>query len=208
MTPRSPGLPLALVGLVLAGTALAAQVPPSPPQGSTQTLYVRAKNAHVKKSIDPSANTLLILQPGDTVGYLGREARTPWHRVSAALKDGKSVEGFVYQANLSTTPPSLEITSKQPGKKLSPEAFASSGAAVKAVGPGVLAYGKELPHPEGAQQLDDLEKLALELRTDQVSAYARAGGLPTVVGTDKAVAMAKPTPVKPAPTKTKKGGTR
>jgi hypothetical protein len=199
MTPRRsglrPGFLLTLLGLALAGTTLAEE--PSP-----RTLYVRAKNTHLKDSIAPTASTRAILQPGEPVLYEGREGTTPWHRVSVEVKKEK-LKGFIYQANLSSTPPSLEITSKQPGKKISPEAFASSGAAVKAVGPGVLAYGEKLPHPEGARQLDALEKLALRLEAKQVSDYARAGGLPTVVGSDKLVAANSSKPTSPPKSKKK-----
>jgi hypothetical protein len=74
------------------------------------------------------------------------------------------------------------VTSKNPGKPLSPEAFASSGAAVKALGPGAITYSKTLPVKETATQLITLETLAAKVTTAQVAEYAQAGGLPEVVG--------------------------
>jgi hypothetical protein len=146
------------------------------------TLYIKAKNTHVKASNSPTANTLVVLQPGNPVMYNGREGTTPWCKVTVTADKKGSVEGFVYQANLAVSPPSLEVTSKNPGKPLSPEAFASSGAAVKALGPGAIEYGKSLSRPESVQQLMQLEKLAASVDTAQVAEYARAGGLPEVVG--------------------------
>lgn len=171
---RLPALLLLLTCVATPGLALAV-----PPGG---TLYVKAKNTHVKASSSPTANTLVVLQPGKEVTYKGREGTTPWCKVAVAADKKGSVEGFVYQANLGVSPPSLEVTSKNPGKPLSPEAFASSGAAVKALGPGAIEYGKSLSRPESVQQLIQLEKLAASIDETQVSEYARAGGLPEVVG--------------------------
>ena len=53
--------------------------------------------------------------------------------MKVAVEKKGTVPGFIYQANLGVSPPAMEVTSKSPGKPLSPEAFASSGAAVKAL---------------------------------------------------------------------------
>jgi hypothetical protein len=172
---RPSALLLLLACVATPGMALAV-----PPGG---TLYVKAKNTHVKASSSPTANTLVVLQPGSAVTYKGRAGTTPWCKVTTVAADKKgSVEGFVYQANLGVSPPVMEVTSKNPGKPLSPEAFASSGAAVKALGPGAIEYGKSLSRPESVQQLIKLEELAASINEAQVSEYARAGGLPEVVG--------------------------
>jgi hypothetical protein len=164
---------LALVGLSLGGPALADE--------PARTLYVKAKNTHLKASGSPTADTLRVLQPGHPVSYLGREGTTPWHRVSVAADKG-ALQGFIYQANLSASPPALEVLSKDPRKPLSPEAFASSGAAIKAIGPGTIEFGKTLEHSESVQQLIHLSELASQVKDADVAAYARAGGLPEVVG--------------------------
>ena len=170
---RLPTL-LALVCVATSGSALAV-----PPGG---TLYIKAKNTHLKASNSPTADTLVVLQPGKAVTYNGREGSTPWCKVTVAADKKAPVQGFIYQANLGVSPPSLEVTSKNPGKPLSPEAFASSGAAVKALGPGAIEYGKSLSRPESVQQLIALESLAKSIDETQVAEYARAGGLPEVVG--------------------------
>jgi hypothetical protein len=184
---------LALVGLSLGGPALAAEQP-------ARTLYVKAKNTHLKASGSPTADTLRVLQPGHPVNYLGREGTTSWHRVSVADDKGP-LQGFIYQANLSSSPPALEVLSKDPKKPLSPEAFASSGAAIKAIGPGTIEFGKTLEHSESVQQLIHLSELASQIQDADVAAYARAGGLPEVVGSGEV------TPLRPAKTqnKTRKG---
>ncbi|WP_257453220.1 SH3 domain-containing protein [Archangium lipolyticum] len=174
---RRPAL-LALVCMMTGGTALAV----SPPNG---TLYIKAKNTHLKASSSPTANTLEVLQPGKAVTYTGRVAGTPWCKVRVALDKKPSVEGFIYQANLAVSPPSMEVTSKNPGKPLSPEAFASSAAAIKALGPGAITYGKTLKKPESVGQLIELEQLAASIDDAQVAEYARMGGLPEVVGDSK-----------------------
>ena len=164
---------LALGGLTLAGPAPAAEPP--------RVLYVKAKNTHVKASASPTADTLGILQPGQSVTYGGREGTTSWHRVTVALARGP-LQGFIYQANLASSPPSLEVLSKDPQKPLSAEAFASSGAAFKGLGPGALEYGATLERPECTRQLTGLVELARGVTDAQVAEYAHAGGLPEVVG--------------------------
>ncbi|MET0405933.1 MAG: SH3 domain-containing protein [Cystobacter sp.] len=188
---RRPCFWLVLAGLTLGGSALSAE--------PARTLYVKAKNTHVKTSASPTADTLVVLQPGQTVAYNGREGTTPWHRVTVAAGKG-SLQGFVYQANLSSSPPSLEVLSKNPRAPLSPEAFASSGAAIKALGPGAIDYGQTLEHSESVQQLIHLSELASGVRDEQVAEYARAGGLPEVVGSGQV----KP----PLPARLKAGGAR
>jgi hypothetical protein len=175
---RIPAL-LALVCMMTGGTALAV----SPPDG---TLYIKAKNTHLKASSSPTANTLEVLQPGKAVTYKGRVSGTPWCKVQVILDKKRTVEGFIYQANLAVSPPSMEVTSKNPDKPLSPEAFASSAAAIKALGPGAIAYGKTLKKPESVEQLVELEQLARSVKDAQVTEYAQEGGLPAVVGLAKA----------------------
>jgi len=170
---RLPAL-LALVCTMTGGTALAVK-----PGG---LLYVKAKNTHLKASSSPTADTLVVLQPGKEVTYDGKVAGTPWCKVKVAVEKKGTVAGFIYQANLGVSPPAMEVTSKSPGKPLSPEAFASSGAAVKALGPGAITYGASLPESQSSDQLIALEKLAASIKDAQVVEYAREGGLPEVVG--------------------------
>jgi hypothetical protein len=165
---------LTLVCTMTGGTALAVK-----PGG---TLYVKAKHTHLKVSTSPTAETLVVLEPGKEVTYDGKVAGTPWCKVKASVDKKGTVAGFIYQANLGVSPPAMEATSKSPGKPLSPEAFASSGAAIKALGPGAIRYGKTLPKPQSVKQLIELEELAKAIKDPQVTEYARAAGLPDVVG--------------------------
>jgi hypothetical protein len=183
---RSKSLPalLALACVVSSGTALAVK-----PGG---TLYVKAKNTHLKASSSPTADTLAVLQPGKAVTFDTRTAHTPWCQVTVATDKKGPVQGYVYQANLAVSPPSMEVSSKNPTKPLSPEAFASSGAAVKALGPGAIEYGKSLSRPESVQQLIALESLAASVSEAQVAEYARAGGLPEVVGRPAVASTPRP----------------
>ncbi len=173
---RLPAL-LALVCTMTGGTALAVK--------AGGTLYVKAKHTHLKASSSPTAETLVVLEPGKEVTYDGRVAGSPWCKVKVTVDKKGPLQGVIYQANLGVSPPAMEATSKSPGKPLSPEAFASSGAAVKALGPGAIEYGKSLARPESVDQLIGLEKLAASITDTQVTEYARAGGLPEVVGLEK-----------------------
>jgi hypothetical protein len=156
----------ALVGALGAGPAQAAE--------GKQTLYVKTRGTQLKASALPTARVLRTLKPGQKVQFEGRDARAPaWCRVQVDA----GMAGYVYQANLSLRAPTLELTSQQPGKPLDPQAFASSGAAVKALGPGVLAYGKTLPEQKSVEQLEALETLAAGVEEKEAADYARAAGV-------------------------------
>jgi hypothetical protein len=134
-------------------------------------VFVRGRDVAVLQSTAASAVTLAKLQPGDAVVWRGADKKKPtWHKVEA---NGKS--GFVYFANLSTTPPASELlTSPEGAKKVDAQAFASSGAAGKALTEGAIRYGnqeeknKGALHPsmkEAVRQTQTLEAIALQ-RTD------------------------------------------
>jgi hypothetical protein len=196
---RLPTL-LALVCVATSGTALAVT-----PGG---TLYIKAKNTHLKASSSPTADTLVVLQPGQKVTFEGREkGLAHLCRVKAEVEKKGSFTGLIYQANLSLSPPSLEVLSKDPTKPLSPEAFASSGAAIKALGPGAIVLGKTLPKVTSAEQLAALVQLAHTIDDAQVAEYARAGGLPEVVGMPEVVSPPEvASPPEPAPQDVSKEG--
>ena len=170
---RLPAL-LALACMMTGGPALAVKPP--------GTLYIKAKNTHLKASSSPTANTLEVLQPGKDVTYEGKEPGSPWCKVRVAQEKKSPLQGYIYQANLSVSPPSMEVTSKSPGKPLSPQAFASSGAAIKALGPKAITYSQSVPQSASGEQLDQLNQLIAGISDAEVAEYARAGGLPEVVG--------------------------
>jgi hypothetical protein len=147
-------------------------------------LYVKARNTHLKSTSRPSAQTLAVLQPGAQVTFLGREPGTPWCRVELAAAGKKAAKkGVIFQSNLASSPPAAELSSKQPGAPMDPQAFASSGAAVKALGPGVIDYGQQStdlkPHVEGLKALEDL---AATVDEAAIAKAAKAKKLHPVVG--------------------------
>src|SRR5215813_13914901 len=103
-------------------------------------VFIRGRDVAVLQSTAPTASTLLKLQPGDAVVWRGADQKKPtWHRVEA---QGKT--GYVYYANLSVTPPAAELLSSPQGaRKVDAQAFASSGAAGKALFDGVVRYGNQ-----------------------------------------------------------------
>lgn len=168
-------LPHLALGLVLlAGPALAAEPMP---------LFVKARNTHLKASSKPTAKTVVVLQPGDQVTFLGREPGTPWCRVERA--SGKKVfKGVIFQASLTASAPTPELSSQGSGSALDPQAFAASGAAVKALGPGVIDYGKEDPKLSNhVKALESLEALAVTVDEAMIAKAVREKQLNPVVGT-------------------------
>ena len=162
--------------LLLAGGIAAANAP--------MPLYVKARNTHLKASSAPNARTVAVLQPGDEVTVLGREPGTPWCRVEVQpAKASKATKGVIFQANLSASQPRSEIRSSGSGEALDPQAFASSGAAVKALGPGAIDYGEHQPElTPHVKSLHALEELAAEVDEAAVARSAKSKNLPTVVG--------------------------
>jgi len=141
-------------------------------------VYVRGRDVAILQSTATGAATLAKLQPGDAVVWKGADKKKPtWHRVDAKAKDG-----FVYIANLSTTPPASELlTSPQGAKKVDAQAFASSGAAGKALTEGAIRYGnqdeknKGPQHPtmkEAVRQTQTLEAIAAQRTDEEISAQA------------------------------------
>ena len=141
-------------------------------------VYVRGRDVAVLQSTAANAVTLAKLQPGDAVVWRGADKKKPtWHRVET---NGKN--GFVYFANLSTTPPASELlTSPQGAKKVDAQAFASSGAAGKALTEGAIRYGnqdeknKGEMHPtmkEAVRQTQTLEAIAAQRTDAEIAAQA------------------------------------
>ncbi len=163
---------VAMLALGAAGTALA--VKPG------EALYVKARNTRVMASASPTADLLSLLQPGQQVTWRGADPKNKqWHRVEV---DGK--QGVVFQSNLSTQPPQLELVVDNGVRQVDPVAFASSGAAVKLLSDATLSYGssKGTDYAQAATQLRQLGALARELTLDEVAERARKARLHPVVG--------------------------
>lgn len=161
---------LCALGLLAAGSsALAVKI--------GEPLYVKAKNTAVKASPSATADTLLVLQPGAKVKWVGADKRVKqWHRVEV---NGKS--GVVFQSNLATRPPSTELVAGK-GGSVDAQAFASSGAAVKALGPGAEAYGKESNSERAVADIKALETLSKSVTDEEIAQHAKKAGLFPVVG--------------------------
>ena len=136
-------------------------------------VYVRGRDVSILQSTATNAATLVKLQPGDAVVWRGADKKKPtWHRVETA---GKS--GFVYFANLSTTPPASELlTSPAGAKKVDAQAFASSGAAGKRSPrshplrqPGGKEQGELRPTmKEAVRQTQTLEAIAAQRTGEEI----------------------------------------
>jgi hypothetical protein len=142
-------------------------------------VYVRGRDVAVLQSTAPGAATVVKLQPGDSVTWQGADKKKPsWHRVDTA--SGKS--GVVYFANLSTTSPEKELVSTPAGvKKMDAQAFASSGAAGKALTEGAVRYGDQPEKNKGdvrptmkdaVRQTETLEAIAAQRTGPELDAQA------------------------------------
>ncbi|QSQ20669.1 SH3 domain-containing protein [Pyxidicoccus parkwayensis] len=188
-------LTTAVLALALPGVAAAVKV--------NDPLYVKAKNTRVQQAPSPTVDTVVILQPGEQVTWKGADPKNKqWHQVETT--GGK--KGFVFQSNLSTTPPNMElVTDHGEKRKVDPKGFVASAAAVKALSPGAVKYGENKggDSKKAVEQIQALEALAKKVTTEEIASHAREAGLFEVVGPD-AVAKAQ-APAKATTGKKKKG---
>ena len=159
------------VGLTVVGSADAAK--------KGDNLYIKAKNTKVMKSSAPTASVVTVLQPGESVVWQGSDAKNKkWHKVQTSGK-----KGVVFKSNLSTKKPKMEMVAKA-GGKVDPKAFASSGAATKALGEGTKEYGKKKSMAEAVSDLAALDKLAETVGPKQINEHVAKARLFKVVGDD------------------------
>jgi uncharacterized protein YgiM (DUF1202 family) len=165
---------LAALSLCATATALAAD--------DKNTLYVKARNTRLMASASPTADVVAILQPGQQVTWLGADVKNKqWHRVK--VKGKETQQGLVFQSNLSTKPPDMELTARNGGRAVDATAFANSGAAVKGLSEGAIAYGNGKPDlSQAVQQVQALEKLAEQITPAELAAHAARAHLFPVVG--------------------------
>ncbi len=170
---RNTRMWMALLAFGLASNALAVS------KGGT--LYVKAKNTRLMASSAADASALTVLQPGQTVTWLGADpANKQWHQVQV---DGR--QGVVFQSNLSAKPPSMELVASAGGVTVhDAAAFANSGAAVKLLAAGPIRYGQEKGREvrDAVEQLRQLKALADTLQPADYAQHARQAGLFPVVG--------------------------
>jgi hypothetical protein len=174
-------LPVFLCGLLWAGAATAGVKPGG-------TLYIKARNTRVLKDPSASAAVVVVLQPGAAVTWEGPDSRDKrWHRVVS----GKN-KGVVLSANLTAEKPKVEVLSVSGEAAADTNAFMSSGAASKALGPGAIQYAKELKSETAADQLQRAENMAKTIGPREAANHARKAGLREAVGPSEGVAEAKP----------------
>ena len=167
---------LAALSLCAAVTALAAD--------GSKTLYVKARNTRLMASASPTADVVAILQPGQEVTWLRADPQNKqWHHVQV---DGKKIKkGLIFQSNLSTQSPNMELTTKSGGRPIDAKAFANSGAAVKGLSEGAIAYGNGKKDPnlsQAVKQVQALEKLTEPITPAELAAHAAKAHLFPVVG--------------------------
>ena len=152
--------------MAVGGTALAVS------KGGT--LYVTSRNARLQKDSSPTSSVLQLLQPGQEVVWQGADAANKqWHKVTVG---GKS--GVVFQANLSPNKPSSEmVAAHEAGKPIDPQAFASTGAATKAVSEAGLKYAEGKKMTIEPQQVLVIEALSAQVTPAEVAAHAKKAGI-------------------------------
>lgn len=161
------------LALSAAGTALAVNV--------GGTLYIKAKNTKLMASPSPTAKAVAVLQPGQAVTWNGSDSSNKqWHKVTV---EGKS--GVVFQSNLSPDKPKAELLAKGGGAEVDPQAFASSGAATKALSEAAIKYGKEKNAEEALKELLVLEALSAKVTQKEINERNRKVGLFVVAGDEE-----------------------
>jgi len=140
-------------------------------------LFIKSKNTKLFASPSPTAPVVQLLQPGAAVVWEGADAdEKRWHHV----KSGSS-KGVVFQSNLSPKPPSMELLASEGGKEVDPQAFASSGAATKALGDATVKYGENKDMGEVVKELDALISLSGEVTDRDIANHVKQAGLFSVV---------------------------
>lgn len=173
---------VAVLALGVAGNALAVT------KGGT--LYVKAKNTRLMDSAATSANLLQVLQPGQAVTWLGADPRNKqWHQVEV---NGR--KGVVFQSNLSTKKPNMELVAGKDGvTEQDAAAFANSGAAIKLLADGPRQYGqkKGADVKDAMTQLQQLKALTETLKDSDLARHVQQAGLFPVVGPSEQAGVAK-----------------
>ncbi|MEM7675690.1 MAG: SH3 domain-containing protein [Myxococcota bacterium] len=139
-------------------------------------LYIKAKNTKVLNKPKSTAKVVAVLQPGQQVVWGGSvKQKKSWHNVAF---DGQ--KGIVYRSTLSVRAPSMEMT--RSGQQVDARAFASSGAATKALGAGAKTYGENNNLQGAVDAIEQLEALAKSIGTRTIAKHIRVYKLSPNVG--------------------------
>jgi uncharacterized protein YgiM (DUF1202 family) len=126
-----------LVGLAAAAVLVASAAFAVKPG---ENLFIKTKDAKLLEKADAKAKVLGTLKPGEEVKWNGADSKNKmFHAIEVGGK-----KGFTLQQNLSPSKPQMEIASDD-GKPIDAQAFASSGAATKALSDAALTYAGEAP---------------------------------------------------------------
>ncbi|RKH15916.1 SH3 domain-containing protein [Corallococcus praedator] len=161
-------------------------------------LYVKARNTRVLVSPEATSNVVVVLQPGQQVTWKGASPKDKqWHLVT----EPKGKPGYVFQTNLSTKPPNMELVAKDgQTRAIDPAAFVSSGAAVKALSPGAEKYGQDKggDYAAAVKQIKQAEALAAAVTPVKIAEHVKQAGLFPVVAPTTTVGPQKVAQAAPA----------
>jgi hypothetical protein len=107
------------------------------------TLYIKTDKTKLLPKADATAKAdgAPLLKIGEAVKWKGADpGNKQFHQIEV---NGKT--GYVLQQNLSASAPSPEFLAKDKGQAIDAQAFASSGAATKALSEAALKYAGEKP---------------------------------------------------------------
>jgi len=139
-------------------------------------VYIRARNTRVLES-PSSSKVVAVLQPGQKVTWQGKDSGG-WHKIDV----GSGKAGVVVAASLSLKPVQMELLSSTGKRALDANAFLSSGAATKALGPGAIAYGEKKDMKQAVHDVTAMEKIAKTVTAADVAEHARKVGIAEAVG--------------------------
>ncbi len=126
-------------------------------------LYIKTKDTKVLDKADAKGKVVGTLQPGDEVVWQGADAK---EKQFHAVEMGK-VKGFTLQSNLSPSKPQTELLARDNGAPIDGKAFASSGAATKALNEAALkAAGKKQTKAELVKGLATAEGVAASVTVE------------------------------------------
>lgn len=126
-------------------------------------LYIKQKDSKVFEKADPKAKVVGTLQPGEEVTWNGADEK---NKQFHAVDTGK-VKGFTLQANLSPSMPQAELLARDNGAAIDGKAFASSGAATKALNEAALkAAGKKQTKAELVKGIATAEGVAASVTVE------------------------------------------
>jgi uncharacterized protein YgiM (DUF1202 family) len=149
-----------LIGLAVACCLLAM---PALAVSKGGKLYIKSKDTKVLDKADAKGKVVGTLQPGEEVTWNGADDK---NKQFHAIDTGK-VKGFTLQGNLSPSKPQAELLARDNGAPIDGKAFASSGAATKALNEAALkAAGKKQTKAELVKGLATAEGVAASVTVE------------------------------------------